>query len=73
MVGSKVMARNIDKHPGRDGEWFVQEREGLVVKDYLLAFSGVLPSNRTQSLYRVEFPDGSSANYWTDQLEVIEE
>lgn len=69
MVGSRVVARTMDREPGRDGKWFVREQEGVVKRDYMLAFS---EEGKVQNLYRVEFSDGKSGNFWSKQLEVIE-
>lgn len=66
MVGSRVIARFAAKEPGRGGEWYVLEKRGTVVKDFLLTVGN-------QSLFRVEHDDGSFNNCWNDQLEVIED
>jgi len=63
MVGLKVIAHFAKK---QDRDWVLVAKEGVVVKDFFLRTGN-------QSLYQVEYKDGTFDNCWNDQLEVIEE
>ena len=66
MLGSRVRAHFLKKEPGRGGKWLHIEREGVIVRDFMLTVGN-------QSLFQVRHDDGTFNNCWNDQLEVLEE
>lgn len=67
-VGNRVMVHYIDKVPDTinkgQHKFELKSQYGIIEKDFLLV-SG------NQSLFCILFEDGSRANVWNDQMELI--